>query len=169
MGIDPVTHEPIISKPLQDEDRSSASLTDKKNTPADDHTSCSKNESNGSMNTKSDHNSSRSPTVNCSSTDESTFHLLDSGVCGRDEFLMDSLWLEEANPTVDVSWNFQVPGGMTNNFLGNDTVFPSSWEENCPWLLDCEDFGVHDFGLDCFSSTDVKTVESSTLEIGNKQ
>ncbi|PKI59528.1 hypothetical protein CRG98_020056 [Punica granatum] len=167
MGIDPVTHEQI-SKP-HEEDQSSSSLTDQKNNSLADNQSCDKSQTSGLVNTESDHNSSRSPTENCSSTDESTHVLLDSSVCGGDEFLLDSLWLEDTNPTVDISWNSQVPGDLMNDFLSNDIAFPSSWEENGSWLLDCEDFGVHDFGLDCFGDMEVKTVEPSTLEMGSKQ
>lgn len=166
MGIDPVTHEPIVKS--QEEDQSSSSLTDQKNLPAD-HQSCDKNKSNGAVNTKSDHDSSGSPTENCSSTDNNPTHLLDSSVCGGDDFLMSSLWVDENNPATDVSWSSQVPGDLMNNFLSNDAGFPSSWDENCSWLLGCEDFGVHDFGFDCFGDMEVKTVESSTLEAGDKQ
>lgn len=165
MGIDPVTHEPINKS--HEEDQSTSSLTCQKNLPAD-HLSCNNNQTDGPVNTKSDHNSSTSLTDNCSSTDNPT-NLLDSSVCGGNEFLMNSLWVEEADPTIDVSWGSQVPGHSMNNFLSNDAGFPSSWDENCSWLMGCEDFGVHDFGFDCFSDNmEVKTVESSTMEAGNK-
>ncbi|KAK4797037.1 hypothetical protein SAY86_029363 [Trapa natans] len=141
-----------MCKPPQDEDRSSSSLIDKNNPPPDDtRTSCSRSKTDGFTSTQSDHISPASPNRNSSSTDESTFHPVDGNLDGRVYSSMKGLWWDEANPIVDASWNMQVP---------------STWEDNWPWLLDCEDFGVHDFGIDCSRSMDMETVESSTLEVG---
>ncbi|RVX15568.1 Protein ODORANT1 [Vitis vinifera] len=34
------------------------------------------------------------------------------------------------------------------------------------WLLDCQDFGIHDFGIDCFNDIEVNSL--NTLEMGDK-
>ncbi|KAK4746008.1 hypothetical protein SAY87_012320 [Trapa incisa] len=153
MGIDPVTHE-HISKPLHEEDRPLSSPIDKKNRPPDDNqTSCSKSKTHGFTGTESDHTSPTSPNTNSSSTDESTFHQMDDSARGHLESSMNrnSLWWDETNPMADPWWDMEAL---------------TTWEDNWPWLLDCEDFGVHHFGLDYL---DMKTVEPSTLEIGIKQ
>ena len=85
---------------------------------------------------------SSSPTENCSSDDS----LLLDKVC-KNEPLVNSLWLEEA-PLVDATW--ENPAGSL-----------PSMEENCAWLLDCQDFGIHDFGLDCFSDIEFNVMKSN--------
>ncbi|XP_057511092.1 MYB-like transcription factor ODO1 [Actinidia eriantha] len=99
-------------------------------------------------------------TENCSG-DEST-HLL--SICDKiDPSLMNCLWGDDiSNPLVDPSWELPC-AGINHNLDG----FPS-WNEDCAWLLDCQDFGVHDFGMDCFNDVGVMN-NLSTLEMGNKQ
>ncbi|KAH7549564.1 hypothetical protein JRO89_XS13G0050400 [Xanthoceras sorbifolium] len=103
-------------------------------------------------------NSSSSPTENSSSDDS---RLLDS-IC-NDESLLNSLWIDEP-PLIDASWNNIQPGGQNIS----DMSLPS-WEDNsCAWLLDCHDFGIHDFGFDCLMS-DIELNTLNTLEMGDKQ
>ncbi|THG22895.1 protein ODORANT1-like [Camellia sinensis] len=59
-----------------------------------------------------------------------------------DDPLMGCLWGDE-------SWEFPASG---HSF--SDISLPSL-DESCAWLLDCQDFGVHDFGVDCFNDVNV--------------
>ncbi|KGN50209.1 protein ODORANT1 [Cucumis sativus] len=137
MGIDPVTHEPIQKQP--------------------------ENEKNQSSNTKTENNtvldsSSSPPTMENSSsvtTDESSF-LLDNNLSSSNNnhessFITNtSFWIDE-----EALWNNNPPISNGANFL---------WEENCSWLLDCEDFGIHDFGFDCFNDFEIKAINTTEME-----
>ncbi|KAJ6308275.1 hypothetical protein OIU76_017954 [Salix suchowensis] len=103
---------------------------------------------------------SRSPAENSSSPEDSI--LLDS-IC-NDEILLNSLWMDEP-PLVDASWNSIIPPAAANT--NDDMGFPS-WEENHTRLSDCQDFGVHDFGFDCFDSMEFISAHN-TLEMEHKQ
>ncbi|XP_012475971.1 MYB-like transcription factor ODO1 [Gossypium raimondii] len=141
MGIDPVTHEPLNKEARTQESSSHAHHS------ADNHTT----ENDGIANSSEDNSSS--PTENCSTTDDP--NLLDA-ICS-DESLLNSLWMDEP-PLVDVSWT-SISAGETNCNL---TSLPS-WEEDCAWLLDCQDFGANDFGFDYLND-----IELNTLEMGDK-
>lgn len=53
-------------------------------------------------------------------------------------------------------FDFPSPQENLNNF----------WDE---WLLmDCQDFGIHDFGFDCFNDMEINTALDS-LEMGKEQ
>ncbi|CAL5437117.1 unnamed protein product [Camellia sinensis] len=149
MGIDPVTHEPLNeeSKPTEASSTSSSSRADHSPESKNNHLQSQKTD-NGIPN--SEENSSCSPlTENCS---------------GDDPLMSSFLWGNESIPLVDGSWEFPSDGLSFND---NNIGLPS-WDEDCAWLLDCQDFGIHDFGIDCFSDVEViKTL--NTLEMGNKQ
>lgn len=144
MGIDPVTHEPFHKEAKPEESSSHAD-----NLPESSGINPMQ-ENDGIINSE---DSSRSPTENCSS-DESL--LLDS-IC-NDEVLLNSLWIDEP-PLVDASWKNITPAPESKNDMG----FPSL-EDNCTWLLDCQDFGVHDFGLDCFDNIELNTLNTIEME-----
>ncbi|XP_061357839.1 MYB-like transcription factor ODO1 [Gastrolobium bilobum] len=135
MGIDPVTHEPL-NKQVSSMD--SSSPAEHLPQAGNDHQI---KENDGVLN--SEENSSSSP-AEISSREESL--LLDS-ICS-DESLINSLWLDET-PLFDALWDSTPKADNTNNDMG----FPS-WEDNGAWLLDCQDFGIHDFGFNCFSEID---------------
>jgi myb proto-oncogene protein len=81
------------------------------------------------------------------SSDDSLL-LEDINVC-KNESLVNSLWLDDEAPLVDASWE------------------PSLEENDCAWLLqDCQDFGIQDFGLDCFSDIEFNVL--NTLDMGEK-
>ena len=150
-GIDPVTHEPLHKEARPEESSSSH---------ADILPESSNNnvmQENDGIVINSDDNP-RSPTENSSSPEDSI--LLDS-IC-NDEMLLNSLWMDEP-PLVDASWNNIIPPAPANT--NDDTGYPS-WEENYTWLSDCQDFGVHDFGLECFDSMELSVL--STLEMEHK-
>ena len=142
MGIDPVTHEPL-NKQVSSQD--SSSPAEHLPQPGTDH---QVKETDGVL-TSQENSSSSTPAENSSGEDSL---LLDS-ICS-DESLMNSLWLDET-PLVDALWVDSTPtSDNTNKDMGL-----SSWEDNCAWLLDCQDFGVHDFGFNCFSE-----IESNALQ-----
>ena len=143
MGIDPVTHEPLNKEAKAEERSSHADLS------ADNHIT-----ENDSIANSSEDNSS-TPTENFSSTDDS--NLLDS-IC-NDESLLTSLWMDDP-PLVDASWNSTIQAGQTCN----GTCLPS-WEDNCAWLLDSQDFGIHDFEFDCLNDIELNT---NTLDMSDK-
>ncbi|XVF51663.1 hypothetical protein PTKIN_Ptkin04bG0202600 [Pterospermum kingtungense] len=150
MGIDPVTHEPLDKEAKADQETSSHGA---------DHSAENHHitENDGTTNSSED-NSSSTPTENCSSTDDS--NLLDT-IC-NDESLLTSLWMDEP-PLVDASWKNIVPAGEACN---NGTILPT-WEDNCAWLQDCQDFGIHDFGFDCLNDIELNKM-MNTLEMGDK-
>jgi myb proto-oncogene protein len=152
MGIDPITHEPL-NKQAASQD-SSSSPAEILSQPDKDH---EKKEIDGIVN--SEENSSSSPTEN-SSGEESL--LLDS-ICS-DDSLMNSLWLDET-PLVEALWEMDTTPIIEIENTKNEMNFVPSWEDNCSWLLDCQDFGIQDFGFNCFNE-----IESSTLQtIGMKE
>ncbi|TYG77473.1 hypothetical protein ES288_D03G197700v1 [Gossypium darwinii] len=137
MGIDPVTHEPL----------------NKEAKAAENHIS----ETDG-VGADSLEDNSSTPTENCSSSVGS--NSLDK-FC-NDESLLSSLCMNDEPPLIDASWDINLPaGGETYNGIS----LPS-WEENCAWLLDCQDFGINDFGLDCLNDIELNTM--NTLEMGDK-
>ncbi|KAJ6714613.1 TRANSCRIPTION FACTOR MYB8-RELATED-RELATED [Salix viminalis] len=152
-GIDPVTHEPLQKEARPEESSSSHAdiLPESSNNNV--------TQENDGIVINSDDNS-RSPAENSSSPEDSI--LLDS-IC-NDEILLNSLWMDEP-PLVDASWNSIVPPAAAN--INDDMGFPS-WEENHTRLSDCQDFGVHDFGFDCFDSMEFISAHN-TLEMEHKQ
>lgn len=178
MGIDPVTHEPLhkeegLPSNIKETNSSSSSSHDhddhNNNLPADQSTN---DLHNSQENDQSVVNSSGSEDINSSTENSSTgaeSALLDN-IC-NDDSLMNSLWMDET-PLIDALWNDnnQVEldqGGIDYNIIENNGMgFQSNWEDNCAWLLDCQDFGIHDFGMDCFN--DVEVNGNKTLEVGGK-
>lgn len=178
MGIDPVTHEPLLKDQAMDPDdhhdpdsnnkeTNSPHATNNNLPPQTDHQN-HQDQSDSNMNSSEDNSSSLSQAdINSSSGDES--HLLES-IC-NDESLMNSLWVDESNPlVVDSLWSSSCP--PNNNISGDQKYFndmgllPSLEDNSCAWLLDCQDFGIHDFGLDCFN--DIEFNALNNLEMGQK-
>ncbi|KAL2321645.1 hypothetical protein Fmac_026024 [Flemingia macrophylla] len=150
MGIDVVTHEPL-NKQATSQDSSSSPL-EHVTQPGNNNLDQMK-ETDGILN--SEENSSSSQAEN-SSGDDSL--LLDS-ICS-DDFLLDTLWLDET-PLVEALWDTTPKVENTNSNMG---LMPS-WEDDCSWLLDCQDFGIHDFGFSCSND-----IESNALQtIGMKE
>lgn len=143
MGIDPLTHEPL-NKQAASQDKSSAA----QHFPQSGNNHQLK-EADGVLN--SEENSISSP-----SGDES---LLPESICS-DESLMDSLWLDETS-LMDALWGSTSEPDAENTT--NDIAL-TSWEDNSAWLLDSRDFGVHDFGFNCFSEIESNTLQSLGME-----
>jgi len=145
MGIDPVTHEPL-NKQVSSQDSSSPA----EHLPQVDDIHQVK-ENGVSLN--SDENSTSSPAEN-SSGEES---LLMNSICS-DVSLMNSMWLDET-PLMDTLWD-SAPK-LENENSGMDLPM---WEDNCPWLLDCQDFGIHDFGFNCFSEIESNALQTKAMD-----
>ncbi|GMN32603.1 hypothetical protein TIFTF001_003770 [Ficus carica] len=152
MGIDPVTHEPLHKDhddhdhPDHDQSPSNKNmLGSTASTPQD-----AKNTSNIPNNSSSEEiNSSSSPEAvaeNSSASGDESALLLDS-LCNDDDMstLMNyNLWVD-SNELWNSSRGDQLPQKVVNS--DNMEILPS-FEDNCSWLLDCQDFGIQDFGLD---------------------
>nr|URY18924.1 MYB protein [Zanthoxylum bungeanum] len=150
MGIDPVTHEPLHKEPKADQDH---------HLPAESGNQQTVESTDG----RSSNSSSSSPTENSSSsTDDS---LLLENICSY-ESLLNSLWIDDEPPLFDAPyWNIN-PAPAGKNIM-NETSLPTNWDhhqDNSSWLLDCQDFGIHDFGIDCFS--DIESHTLNNLQMG---
>lgn len=137
MGIDPITHEPL-NKQASSNDTSS---------PAENLSQPDNKHEVKETVVNSEENSSSPPTEN-SSGEESL--LLDS-LCS-DDSLMNSLWLDET-PLVEALWEMDITPIAKTETEHTKTEMNSvpTWEDNCAWLLDCQDFGIHDFGFNYFN------------------
>ncbi|GJZ00490.1 ODORANT1-like protein [Tanacetum coccineum] len=166
-GIDPVTHEPLQKEP-QDTKTSSS---------PQDHSSQSENNSHSSpvesanATGSSDENSSASPAENCSILGYEPEKLFESicedekllSLC-EDEKLLSYLLGDDEPPLVDTTtWELPNNAQDFNSYTGGF----NSWDDCATWLLDCQDFGVHDFGLDCFNQVEMNILD--ILENDNKQ
>lgn len=159
MGIDPVTHEPLHKDQddLANKETTISSHSDQPNSNLPQSTT--ENSSSNSSPTENS-SSSSSRNENSSGDDQSTFI---ESICNVDESLMNSLWVDET-PLIDALWNNDqvLPDG--GNYIENGMVMQSNWEDNCSWLLDCQDFGVHDFGMDCFIDTELNSLDTLGME-----
>lgn len=138
--------------------------------------------------------SSCSPTEQhySSSTDESSASLLlDGGI----NIILDNVITDDYDPLMNyllgpdeanyaapvnfnVPWEFPAAVGDQGgqNFDNNAVISNTAWDDtmmSCSsWLLDCQDFGVQDFGFDCFDDDVEISNVMSTLEmeiVENKQ
>lgn len=156
MGIDPITHEPL-NKQTTSQDSTNSS-------PADNFPHAENNhevKGTDGVVVNSEENSSSSPAENSSGEDSL---LLDS-ICS-DDSLMNSLWLDET-PLVEALWEWDNTTVIEEN-TKNDMSFVPSWEDNCSWLLDCQDFGIHDFGFNCFNEKESSTIQTIDMKENSK-
>lgn len=187
MGIDPVTHEPL-NKPTPDnhaaQNQLSSSSSNNNNKNSDISTADSLNnqaqssslETNygdpnsmvmGVNRTLEDNANNNSPPIEISSSggDQPSMNLMDN--ISIDDTLLSHLWDDN-----DVSpWNSQPSSsyvghqGLENNANAN---LPTSWEDGSSWLFDCQDFGIQDFGIDCFNDIEIMNTLGA-LDRGNNQ
>lgn len=157
-GIDPVTHEPLLKEPQDTETSSSL----------EEHSSQSENKNHlsppesANVTRSSEDNSISSPLDNCSALSSEPDKLFES-LC-EDDKLLSYLLGDDEPPLVDTStWELPNNAQNFNTYPGGFT----SWDDCATWLLDCQDFGVHDFGLDCFNEVEMDILD--TLDTGNKQ
>ncbi|CAL1375651.1 unnamed protein product [Linum trigynum] len=184
MGIDPVTHEPLN----KDESAEEYNKNNGDSIPGDVQEIVTVGESQSQQtlpveayqqnvtndsspkteNSSSNIDSSSSSSSSLSSSSSSSI-LLDN-ICNDDGLLMSSLWLDEPL-LVDPFTNHHPPTLVTTNETANpeittttNTTYPS-WEDSCSWLLDCQDFGIHDFGFDSINDDDIDLSILSALQM----
>ncbi|CAH1453731.1 unnamed protein product [Lactuca virosa] len=158
MGIDPVTHEPLQkeNEPI----KTSSSSTEKRLLESKDHHSSPLGSAN-STHVSSEENSSSTSSENSLTINDHETETLFESLC-EDQMLLSHLLSENEPSFMDTSaWELPNNGPSFNN---NDHANAfTSWDDCATWLLDCQDFGVHDFGLDSFND-----VEIGILNTGNK-
>ncbi|GAB2300895.1 hypothetical protein Dimus_034932 [Dionaea muscipula] len=149
MGIDPVTHEPLKSNddqqsPSQDHQEHYQSSSSSTNTCIESIKETQETMVNSSSRDEAfDHNHSattRAAENNNTTSDQDESNLIDI-ICNDDE-LMKCLWGD------DLPWEDDQNQNL-DNLLGLPTP-----DRDISWLLDCPDFGIQDFGLDCFNAID---------------
>nr|XP_043612271.1 MYB-like transcription factor ODO1 [Erigeron canadensis] len=167
-GIDPVTHEPL-QKELRDTETSSSSPVENSSSQSENNNRPSPPESvNGTTGSSEENSSSASPPLeNCSSSLIGEPEKLFESLC-EDEKLLSYLLGDDEPPLVDTS-TWELPNNNNaQNVVNEYNGGFSSWDDCAKWLLDCQDFGIHDFGFDCFNE-DPMSVLDTTFEAGNKQ
>ncbi|CAH9111960.1 unnamed protein product [Cuscuta epithymum] len=163
MGIDPVTHEPIYNYPKTTSDNQSSITTNKPATSSpDSEKRCGEHQvevvphsSSPIDGTSEEQSSSCSPTENCSSsittTDES--HLIIDIMGDEDDPLLSSLL--ENHATIPLEALRDIPSPTVDQpsliFDFDDLNIPTLVDNDLDWLLNCQDFGINNFGFDCFN------------------
>ncbi|OIT04594.1 PREDICTED: protein ODORANT1-like [Nicotiana attenuata] len=166
MGIDPVTHEPLkkeanlIDQPIQESDQNKINGHQQVQV-VPECTSVTAAATSSELDNSSYSASSTSSSENSSSiTDESKLVL---NTLGENDPLLSSL-LEVDAPLVDSLWELPVSSEEQKKF---DNM--TSWDDSLNWLLDCQDFGIHDFGFDnCFNDVELE-VFNTIDDMENKQ
>lgn len=162
MGIDPVTHEPlnkeenIIDQPIQESDQN-------KNNGRQQVVVVPESTSVTAAATSSELDNSSTLSSSASSSENS---------CNESKLVLDTFnendpllsFLLEVNPLIDSSLELPVKSFDNNN------IMTSSWDdESFNWLLDCQDFGIHDFGFDnCFNDVELE-VFNTIYDMENKK
>ncbi|RAL44459.1 hypothetical protein DM860_011736 [Cuscuta australis] len=165
MGIDPVTHEPL------NKDAKATSDVQSSTTTKNETTSRSKFDKEygdeqpvkvvpqgttpTTVTSEEQSSSSCSPHENCSSsitnTNESQLVIIDTTGDGEDPLL--SSLLENHAPPVHAPWDRDLPQSTDvdqQSFIFDDDqlIIPPLDEDCMDWLLNCQGFGLPDFGLD---------------------
>lgn len=162
MGIDPVTHEPLnkdsneIDQNSQSDHIATEQFSEMENKQEILQTGtivvpvCSTTEE-----------ASYSPTDQNSSSDESNVREISNPY--ENDPMISCLFRDDP-PQIEFPWEFPSPQENLNCFSA------SSWDQSCQWLLDCQDFGVHDFGFECLNDV-VGIVNNGLdpLEMGNNK
>ncbi|XP_010676208.2 MYB-like transcription factor ODO1 [Beta vulgaris subsp. vulgaris] len=176
MGIDPITHEPLNKdqSPNNQIIPNQSSSSSNNNNNSDISTAESLNqaqssslETNNSGQTNSTttiysisediaHNSP--PTENSSSINNRSSMSL-TEIISIDDALMSYLWDDNDVTPLEFPYSYKVdqPCLSSNN----------TWDDNCSWLFDCQDFGIQDFGLDGFSDIEVMNTLNG-VDMSNK-
>ncbi|KAK4338300.1 hypothetical protein RND71_042787 [Anisodus tanguticus] len=160
MGIDPVTHEPLINKEENPTDQSIPESDHNKNNGhqqvviVPESTSVTATTTSSELDSFSTSSSSASSSEN--SCNESKL-VLDT-FNENDPLLSCLLKSDDAPPLIDSSW--ELPVKSSDNINNNDNM--TSWnDESFNWLFDCQDFGIHDFGFDnCFNDVELEVFKT---------
>ncbi|XP_015084519.1 protein ODORANT1 [Solanum pennellii] len=170
MGIDPVTHEPLKKEENPIDQIISESDQNKKNdhqlvVVVPESTSVTAAATSSELENSSTSSSSASSSEN--SCNESKL-VLDT-FNENDPLLNSLLESNDAPPLIDSSWELSVKN-FDNIINKNNNNVTSSWDdENFNWLLDCQDFGIHDFGFDnCFNDVELEVLNTK-YDMENKK
>ncbi|KAJ4955116.1 hypothetical protein NE237_011899 [Protea cynaroides] len=163
MGIDPVTHEPINKPSITTtttncSSQQTPSTVDHQSEPENIRPPSPPQKTDESLATSEENSSSSPPGTCCGAESGSSDNNRDD-----DDPLMNFLW-ENDTPFLDPWWDFPAP--PAGNTINNVDMPP--WEENFAWLLDCQDFGVEEFGYGCFNDVDMGVNNINTLNMGDK-
>ncbi|KNA15716.1 hypothetical protein SOVF_095660 [Spinacia oleracea] len=180
MGIDPITHEPLNKSDQSPNTQiitpNQSSSSSNNNNNSDISTAESLNQTQSSspetansfpaMSSENVTNNSPPPTTteNSSSVNDNQSNdpSLIEGI-NIDNALMSYLWDDTDVTPLELpyTYNCDQPCLSSNNVA-------NTWEDNYSWLFDCEDFGIQDFGLDCFNDIEIMNT-LDVLEMGNKE
>lgn len=168
MGIDPVTHEPL-NKEGDPTNRIIPESDQNKNNGHQQVVVVPESTSIAAAATSSELENSSTSSSSTSSSENS---------CNESKLVLDTFkendpllsCLLEANdaPLIDLSW--ELPVKKFDNINNNNNNMTSSWDdESFNWLLDCQDFGIHDFGFDnCFNDVELE-VFNTIYDMENKK
>lgn len=150
MGIDPVTHEPLHKEEnhSQLETLSQPAEVENPTIPIQETNGIAITEEQTNVMASSEYSCSPPADQNSSGDDSNSL----GAICDQiDDSLISYLFEDETTPgLVGASWDLPT---ATENF--NKVEVPPSWDETCAWLLDCQDFGIQDFGFDYFNDVEL--------------
>lgn len=160
MGIDPVTHEPLIKEenptdqPIQESDQNKNNYHQQVVVVTS-----------GATSSELDNSSTSSSSASSSENSCNESKLVLDTFKENDPLLSCLLEADDAPPLIDSSWELPV-----KSFDNNNNNMTSSWDdENFNWLFDCQDFGIHDFGFDnCFNDVELE-VFNTIYDMENKK
>ncbi|XP_059276034.1 MYB-like transcription factor ODO1 [Lycium ferocissimum] len=162
MGIDPVTHEPLnkeenpTDQPILE---SGQNNVHQQVVVVPESTSVTAAATSLELDNSSTSSSSASSSEN--SCNESKLVL--NAFNENDPLLSCLLEADDAPPRMDSPW--ELPPKSFDN-INNMTAWD---DESFNWLLDCQDFGIHDFGFDnCFNDVELE-VFNTKYDMENKQ
>nr|GMD99785.1 protein ODORANT1-like [Ipomoea batatas] len=145
MGIDPVTHEPLIkdtTDPTSDKGNGQLQVqVVPEGTPPT------------APNLTSEDLSSPSTSENSSITSTNDDSQLVLDTMSDNDPLLSSL-LENNAPPVDLTWS------LSDDQMIFDNLTIPKLDENFAWLMDCQDFGIDDFGYECSNNLDVNILST---------
>ncbi|KAL7123254.1 hypothetical protein ACP275_01G094000 [Erythranthe tilingii] len=168
MGIDPVTHEPlhneITNKENSDDNdpKNTQSHTPQGTLPGPENGTPSPEGATTPSGASLEENSYNSP----ASTDQNSTSSEDNESNNEKFYENDPLiscLFNDEDPIIESPWELlQAHSNQQGNLDSFWAMMP--WEENCPWLLDCQDFGIHDFGFDYFNDLEMVDDDAFNLE-----
>ncbi|CAN4127553.1 unnamed protein product [Withania somnifera] len=166
MGIDPVTHESlnkeenIIDQSIQESDQNKNN-GHQQVVVVPESTSVNAAATSSELDNSSTSSSSASSSEN--SCNESRL-ILD--MFNKDDPLLSCLLeIDNSHPLIEASWELPIK----NFYDHNNNMIPSWDDESFNWLLDCHDFGIHDFGIDnCFNDVQLE-VFNTIYDMENKK
>ncbi|XP_055821348.1 MYB-like transcription factor ODO1 [Solanum dulcamara] len=168
MGIDPVTHEPLnkeenpTDQPIQESDQNKNN-GHQQVVVVPESTRVTAAVTSSELDNSSTSSSSASSSEN--SCNESNLAL--ETFNKNDPLLSCLLEAKDAPPLIDSSW--ELPVKSFDNINNNNNI-TSLWDDGSfNWLLDCQDFGIHDFGFDnCFNDVELE-VFNTIYDMENKK